>query len=102
MKSTAVQTGAPEPRIAEAAVTPYVFWPVLLLVSIAGFLLRLEVGRKTYISFDEWQHVFMAASARWTDLAFELRTNSHPPLFFLLLRGIVRLGNVALYRSISI
>src|SRR5438067_6714125 len=80
----------------------HVFWPALLLVAVAGFLLRLEVGRETYINFDEWQHLFMAASARWSDLSFELRTNSHPPLYFLLLRGIVRLGHVALYRSISI
>ena len=81
---------------------PRLFWFLLFLAAFAGLVLRVEVGRKTFISFDEWQHVFMASSARWADLSFELRTNAHPPLFFLLLRGIVRLGYVGLYRSISI
>jgi hypothetical protein len=80
----------------------YLSWPVLLLAGLAGLLIRVEVGRKTFIDFDEWQHAFMAASPRWTDFFFELRSNSHPALFFLLLGGIVRLGKVALYRSISI
>ncbi len=44
----------------------------------------------------------MAGSARWDDLTFELKTNAHPPLFFLLLRGIVRHGYFWLYRAISI
>jgi hypothetical protein len=79
-----------------------VFWPALLLASLVGLVLRVEVGRKTFISFDEWQHLFMAASARWSDLAFELQTNAHPPLFFLLLRYVVKLGHVGLYRLISV
>ncbi len=102
MKMTAAQPRAPERSDAGANRSPYPFWPALLVAALAGLLVRWYVGRKTYISFDEWQHVFMASSARWTDLSFELQANAHPPLFFLLLRGIVRLGNVALYRSISI
>jgi hypothetical protein len=90
------------PPDSAAGPAPYVFWTVLLIAGLAGLLIRVEVGRKTLIDFDEWQHVFMAASARWSDLFFELRTNSHPPLFFVLLSAIVKLGNVALYRSISI
>src|SRR5947199_6878262 len=78
------------------------FWPVLLLIALAGLICRVYVGLKTFISFDEWQHAFMASSARWADLSYELRTNAHPPLFFLLLRGIVRWGSAAFYRSISI
>lgn len=81
---------------------PVKFWPVLLLTTLIGFVIRVEVGRKTFISFDEWQHLFMAASARWSDLSFELATNAHPPLFFLLLRYIVKLGHVGLYRFISV
>jgi 4-amino-4-deoxy-L-arabinose transferase-like glycosyltransferase len=89
-------------RNAAGDLNPRVFWLVLLLTALIGLVVRIEIGRKTFISFDEWQHVFMASSARWTDLSFELRTNAHPPLFFLLLKAIVRLGNIALYRSISI
>ncbi len=82
--------------------TPRTFWLTLVFAALVGLILRVEVGLKTFISFDEWQHVFMASSARWADLSFELRTNAHPPLFFLLLKPIVMLGNVALYRLISI
>src|ERR1700735_5595715 len=79
-----------------------VFWLVLLLTSMVGLAIRVEVGRKTFISFDEWQHLFMAASARWSDLSFELATTSHPPLFFLLLKYVVKLGHVGLYRLIPV
>lgn len=78
------------------------FWWIVAALTIAGLALRVEVGRRTIISFDEWQHVFMAAGARWSDVFFELRTNAHPPLFFGFLRWIARLGHVGLYRSISI
>lgn len=89
-------------RNAAGDLNPRVFWLILLLTALIGLVVRIEIRSKTFISFDEWQHVFMASSARWTDLSFELRTNAHPPLFFLLLKAIVRLGNIALYRSISI
>lgn len=80
----------------------YLFPVGLAIATIAGLLIRWYIARKTYIDFDEWQHLFMAGTPRWTDLFFELRTNAHPALFFLLLRGIVWLGNVALYRAISV
>ena len=81
---------------------PRVFWLVLLTTALIGLIIRVEIGMKSFISFDEWQHAFMASSARWADLAFELRTNAHPPLFFLLLGVIVKWGSVEFYRSISI
>ncbi len=85
-----------------AVLQPRIFWLILLVTALVGLAIRVYVGQKTFIDFDEWQHLFMASSPRWSDLAFELRTNAHPPLFFLLLGGIVRLGNVGLYRAISI
>ncbi|HVY91723.1 MAG TPA: hypothetical protein VHA14_03200, partial [Bryobacteraceae bacterium] len=81
---------------------PRTFWLWLVLIALAGLLIRVDIGRRTFIDFDEWQHLFMSASPRWADLEFELRTNAHPPLFFLLLGWIVRLGHPALYRAISI
>jgi len=81
---------------------PRLYWSITLLTALIGLVIRIVVGHKTFISFDEWQHVFMASSARWNDLSFELRTNAHPPLFFLLLKYVVRLGSVGLYRAISI
>ena len=82
--------------------TEAAFWPVLLALTAAGLLIRIYVARTTYIDFDEWQHLFMAGAPRWADFLYELRMNSHPPLFFLLLRGIIRLGNTALYRLIPV
>ena len=60
------------------------FWPVLLLTSLVGLVVRAEVGRKTFISFDEWQHLFMAiqyqyrygeAAASWD--VMNIRSSSH-------------------------
>ena len=98
------ESAAPDRHDAAAKTNFGVFWPTLLLIALVGLVARLYVGWKTFIDFDEWQHVFMAGGARWADLAFELRTNAHPPLFFLLLRPLVLLapGNPAFYRSISI
>lgn len=75
---------------------------LLLLIGLGALVARLWVAR-TYLDFDEWQHIFMASVPRWADLRFELATNAHPPLFFLLLRWVLTLGhNVFIYRSISI
>ncbi|HEU5020737.1 MAG TPA: hypothetical protein VFT60_02565 [Bryobacteraceae bacterium] len=78
------------------------FWLWLILIAAAGFAIRADIGARTFIDFDEWQHLFMASSPRWADLEFELRTNAHPPLFFFLLGWVERLGQPALYRAISI
>jgi hypothetical protein len=81
---------------------PRTFWLWLILIALAGLVIRVDIGARTFIDFDEWQHLFMAASPRWADLEFELSTNAHPPLFFLLLGWIEQLGNPAFYRALSI
>jgi hypothetical protein len=81
---------------------PRTFWLWVILIAVAGLIIRIDIGSRTFIDFDEWQHLFMASSPRWADLAFELRTNAHPPLFFLLLGWVERLAQPALYRAISI
>ncbi|HEY4089585.1 MAG TPA: hypothetical protein VGM43_26845 [Bryobacteraceae bacterium] len=78
------------------------FWLCLIVIALAGLVIRADIGAKSYIDFDEWQHLFMASTPRWADLVFELRTNAHPPLFFFPLGWVERLGHPALYRSISI
>jgi len=78
------------------------FWLWLIVIALAGLAIRVDIGARTYVDFDEWQHLFMASSPRWADLAFELRANAHPPLFFFLLGWVERLGQPALYRAISI
>jgi hypothetical protein len=78
-------------------------WPALLLIGLAGLAIRLYVGQHEILSYDEWQHIFMASGARLADVFYELRTNSHPALFFVLLRSLLKLGHsTLLYRSISI
>lgn len=84
------------------SIKPRTFWLWLILIAVAGLAIRIDIGARTFIDFDEWQHLFMAASPRWADLAFELRTNAHPPLFFFLLGWVERLGQPALYRAVSI
>jgi hypothetical protein len=83
--------------------SPRLFWVGLLLITLVGFAIRLYAGKHEHMSYDEWQHVFMASGARMTDVLYEVRTNAHPLLFFLLLRGLLKLGHAQLlYRSISI
>lgn len=89
--------GKPDPGAAERRF-------VFLLVAIAalGLLLRMYVAARSFINFDEWQQVFMASAPRWKDLAYELRAEAHPPLFYLLLKGLYLLGHGKLvYRSIA-
>lgn len=79
------------------------FWPGLLLIGLVGLGIRLYAGQHEMLSYDEWQHVFIASGARLTDMFYEIRTNAHPALFFLLLRGLLKLGHAKLlYRAISI
>lgn len=81
---------------------PRTFWLALSLIAVVGLALRISIGSRTFIDSDEWQHLFIASSPRWADLSYELRTNAHPPLFFLLLKPFVTSGHILLYRFISI
>jgi uncharacterized membrane protein len=79
------------------------FLLALSFVTLASILIRLYVGSKSFLDFDEWQHVFIASSPRLTDLRYELSVIAHPALFFWMLRGLLRLGHgILLYRLISI
>jgi len=106
MRLSAVRQEPEAPGLHDATAGPgtRAFWLLLLVIASGGLAIRLYVGWKNFLDFDEWQHVFMASGARWSDVAFELRTNAHPPLFFLLLRPLVFLvpRNAAVYRTISI
>src|SRR3954468_5542698 len=74
-----------------------------VLVCLVALVVRLYVGSREFMDFDEWQQVFMSAAPRWQDFTFEVNAEAHPPLFFLLLRWLVAVGHSKLlYRSISI
>jgi hypothetical protein len=74
-----------------------------VLVCLVALVVRLYVGSREFMDFDEWQQVFMSAAPRWQDFTFEVNAEAHPPLFFLLLRALLALGHSKLwYRFISI
>jgi hypothetical protein len=61
------------------------------------------VAAHEFMDFDEWQQVFIASAPRWQDLTYELRAEAHPPLFYLLLKGLLALGHgQLLYRTIAL
>ncbi len=75
----------------------------LMLITAAGVAVRLYVGSREFMDFDEWQQLFMASVPRWVDLKYELKTEAHPPLFFLVLKALLAFGSGKLwYRSIAI
>jgi hypothetical protein len=80
-------------------------WFMWMLAALAavGLAIRVHVGSLEFMDFDEWQQVFMASAPRWTDLAYELNAEWHPPLFYLLLKGLLAFGHSKLlYRCIAL
>lgn len=60
----------------------------LAAIAGAGWLLRLATVRKGGLFCDEAQAVFVAKLPSWADsCAFLAREESHPPLFYAILRG---------------
>jgi uncharacterized membrane protein len=79
------------------------FLPGLLFITAAALLIRLYVGSREFMDFDEWQQVFMASVPRWIDLKYELRNEAHPPVFYILLKALVAFGSGKLwYRCLAI
>ena len=79
------------------------FLPVLLSITAAALLIRIYVGSREFMDFDEWQQVFMASAPRWIDLKYELRNEAHPPVFYLLLQALLAFGSGKLwYRCLAI
>ena len=103
MKADALLTTSPDNTVPHRKSFNVPFLAVLTLIAATSLLIRWYVSANGMMDFDEWQHVFMASGARWADLRYELDTNAHPPLFFVLLRSLLHIGHSkVLYRSISI
>lgn len=76
---------------------------VLAFITIASLIPRLILGESQYISYDGYWHIFIATQDKWKFFWVEIRDNAHPPLFYFLLRFVVRLGRSHLiYRAIGI
>lgn len=60
----------------------------------------LMLGRSQFISYDAWWHIFIARIGNWHATFADIRDNAHPPLFYIVLHYIAKLGHGRLvYRS---
>jgi hypothetical protein len=73
-------------------------------VLLAAAAVLVAIGRREFIGYDSYWHVFIARQDRWPNFWREVRENAHPPLFYLALRAISsRLGpGLLTYRLVSI
>lgn len=80
----------------------YFSW-LLAAITIAALIPRLLLGISQFIHYDGYWHVFIATQDRWRLFIFEWKGDAHPPLYYLLLRLVTKLGRSHLiYRSLSI
>ncbi len=76
---------------------------LLLLITFAALVPLLELGSSQFISYDGYWHVFTATQDRWRLFLSEWRADAHPPLYYLALRIVAKLGTSHLLcRSLSI
>lgn len=79
------------------------FFPLLLVLAMAGLIPRMIVGNVQPIGMDGWWHLFAATQDNWPMLVSEWIGIAHPPLFYPLLRLAARIGHSPLVlRSIGI
>jgi len=80
-----------------------VFATLLVAIALGGLIPRLVLGISYDIGYDNAWHIFIATQDRWELLLSEWRKVAHPPLYYLLLRYVARLGPANLiYRALSI
>ncbi len=71
------------------------------LLPVAALLVYF--GQRELTNYDGYWHVFIARQRVWSQFWFEVATNAHPPLYYLVLKAAVRLGDHPLvYRLPSI
>ena len=76
---------------------------LLLTVTVAALVPRLVLGNSQFIHYDGYWHVFIATQDRWALFLSEWQIAAHPPLYYLLLRIMAKMGHSHLvYRSLSI
>jgi uncharacterized membrane protein len=75
----------------------------LTLIVLLSALPRLVLAPTQYIEYDGYWHIFIAQQDNWKNFWADIRANAHPPLFFLLLKLMMKFGHTPLiYRSISL
>lgn len=75
----------------------------LAIITLIVAVPMLSMGVRDRIDYDSWWHVFIAREIPWDRFWRDVYRNAHPPLFYLLLSAVARLGaERLLYRSVSI
>src|SRR5215475_7601104 len=76
----------------------------LAAVLVGTAVVLVLVGRREFIGYDSYWHVFIARQDLWPNFWREVRDNAHPPLFYFLLRlASAWIGPTYLaYRAVSI
>ncbi|HPC83663.1 MAG TPA: hypothetical protein P5234_10140 [Thermoanaerobaculaceae bacterium] len=76
---------------------------VVALATLLGALPRLYFASVQFVEYDGWWHVFVAGQDTLENLVWEIRSQTHPPLFYLLLRAVLPFGTSRLViRSVSL
>jgi hypothetical protein len=95
-------TGSPKWKFPPSN-APAGFGLVLIFIALAAAVPRLLLGASQFIEYDGYWHVFIAQQDNWSRFWEDIKTNAHPPLFFLLLKLALHAGHTLLvYRSISL
>jgi len=82
---------------------PGAFGLILAFIALAAAVPRLLLGSSQFVEYDGYWHVFIAQENDWPGFWRDIQTNAHPPLYFLLLKVILRFGrSLLIYRSISL
>lgn len=82
---------------------PRAFTWALLAICLLALIPRLILGTTDVIQYDGYWHIFLAIQDRWSMFVAEWKRVTHPPLYYLLLRGLTKAGHdPLLYRSLSI
>lgn len=72
-------------------------------ISLLAVVPMVYMAANQRLDFDSWWHVFIAREYPWPRFWRDVEHNVHPPVFYLLLRAVARLGSERLiYRSISL
>jgi len=90
-------------RVRPSKETPHASWvgvPSLALAALAlcaGVLFYL--APREQLGYDSFWHVFVARQDHWWQFWFEVADNAHPPLYYLVLKATLLLGNsLVVYR----
>ena len=80
-------------------VPPRWFSPALLLTALLVSIPLFILGRSEFIGYDGFLHIFISNVGNWRAFWLELKADAHPPIFYLLLHYVLKLGhNLLIYR----